>query len=131
MGFPGGSEGKASACNAGEPGFNPWVRKIPWRRKWQPTPVLLPGKSHGQKSLVDYSPWDSKESDMTERLHFHLHFLLRDTQASQVNISEIGLHFAVHAKVELPTLPYSAYPKAVIKLMVDTREDNLRPEEML
>ena len=80
---------------------------------------------------MGYSPWDSKESDMTERLHFHLHFLLRDTQASQVNISEIGLHFAVHAKVELPTLPYSAYPKAVIKLMVDTREDNLRPEEML
>ena len=38
--------------------------------KWQPTPVLLPGKSHGQRSLVDYSPWDCKESDMTERLHF-------------------------------------------------------------
>ena len=39
------------------PGFNPWVRKIPWRRKWQPTPVLLPGKSHGQRSLVGYSQW--------------------------------------------------------------------------
>jgi len=37
-------------------GFNPWVRKIPWRRKWQPTPVLLPGKSHGQRSLAGYSP---------------------------------------------------------------------------
>ena len=49
--------------------FNPWVGKIPWRRKWQPTPVLLPGKSHGQRSLVGYSPWDRKESDMTERLH--------------------------------------------------------------
>ena len=42
-----------------------------WRRKWQPTPVLLPGKSHGRRSLVGYSPWDHKESDMTERLHFH------------------------------------------------------------
>ena len=42
-----------------------------WRRKWQPTPVLLPGKSHGQRSLVGYSPWGRKESDMTERLHFH------------------------------------------------------------
>ena len=41
------------------------------RKQWQPTPVLLPGKSHVQRSLVDYSPWDSKESDMTERLHFH------------------------------------------------------------
>ena len=41
----------------GRPGFNPWVGKIPWRRKWQSTPVLLPGKSHGQRSLVGYSPW--------------------------------------------------------------------------
>ena len=40
-GFPGGSEGKASACNAGRPRFNPWVGKIPWRRKWLPTPVIL------------------------------------------------------------------------------------------
>ena len=39
-----------------------------WRRKWQPTPVFLPGESHGQRSLVDYSPWDGKELDMTERL---------------------------------------------------------------
>ena len=44
---------------------------ILWRRQWQPTPVLLPGKSHGWRSLVDYSPWDCKESDTTERLHFH------------------------------------------------------------
>ena len=47
-------------------GFDPWVRKIPWRRKWQSTPVFLPGKSHGQKSLVGYSPWGRKESDITE-----------------------------------------------------------------
>ena len=42
-----------------------------WRRKWQPTPVLLPGKSHGQRSLVGYSLWGREESDTTERLHFH------------------------------------------------------------
>ena len=42
-----------------------------WRRNWQPTPVLLPGKSHGQRSLVGYSPWGRKELDMTERLHCH------------------------------------------------------------
>ena len=47
------------------PGFNHWVRKIPWRRKWQPTPVLLPGKSHGWRSLVGYSPQGHKESDTT------------------------------------------------------------------
>ena len=49
--------------------FDHWHRKIPWRRKWQPTPVFLPGKSHGQQSLVDYSPWGCKESDMTEWLN--------------------------------------------------------------
>ena len=42
---------------------------VHWRRKWHPTPVLLPGKSHGWRSLVGYSPWGRKESDMTERLH--------------------------------------------------------------
>ena len=42
-----------------------------WRRQWQPTPVFLPGKSHGQRNLVGYSPWGHEESDTTERLHFH------------------------------------------------------------
>ena len=51
--------------------FNPWVRKIPWRRKWQPTPVLLPGKSHGRRSLIGCTPWGCWESDTTEQLHFH------------------------------------------------------------
>ena len=46
-------------------GFHPWVGKIPWRRKWQPTPVFVPGKSHRQKSLAGYSPWGRKESDTT------------------------------------------------------------------
>ena len=45
-------------------------KKIPWRRKWQPTPVLLPGESHGGRSLVGYSPWGHKESDTTVQLHF-------------------------------------------------------------
>ena len=46
-----------------------WVGKTPWRRKWQPTPVFLPGKSHGQRSLAGYGPWGCKESDTTERQH--------------------------------------------------------------
>ena len=68
MDFPGGSDGKSSAYSEG---LNFWVRKISWRRKWQPTPVFLPGESHGWSSLVGYSPWGRKESDTTERLHFH------------------------------------------------------------
>ena len=49
-----------------ETGFDPWVGKIPWRRKWQPTPVFLPGESRRQRNLAGYSPWGHKESDMTE-----------------------------------------------------------------
>ena len=50
------------------PGFHPWVGKIPWRRAWHPTPVILPGESHGQRSLAGYGPWGRKQLDMTERL---------------------------------------------------------------
>ena len=57
-GFPGGSDNKESVCNAGRPRFTPWVGKIPWRRKWEPTRVFLPGEVHGQRSLLGYSPWD-------------------------------------------------------------------------
>ena len=54
-------------------GFYPWVGKISWSRKWQPTPVLLPGKFHGQRSLVGYYPCCHKKSDMTEHTHTHTH----------------------------------------------------------
>jgi len=54
--FPGGSVVKNLPDNAGDAGFNPGVRKIPWRRKWQPTPVFLPRESHWQRSLVGYNP---------------------------------------------------------------------------
>ena len=66
MGFPGGSVIKEPTCQCRRHGFNPWVRKIPWKRKWQTTPVFLPGKFHGQRSPVGYSAWDGKESDTTE-----------------------------------------------------------------
>jgi len=54
VGFPHGSVVKNPPANAGDR-FDPWVRKMPWRRKWQPPPVLLPGKSHGQRRLAGYS----------------------------------------------------------------------------
>ena len=63
--FLGGSDGKASACSVGDQG------SIPGSGRAQPTPVFLPGESNRQKSLVGYSPRGRKESDMTERLHFH------------------------------------------------------------
>ena len=60
---------KNPAANAGDErdvGFDPYVRKIPWRRARRPTPVFLPGESNGQRSLVGYSPQGDKELDMTE-----------------------------------------------------------------
>ena len=94
---PGGSEDKASAYNVGDPGSIPG-RKISWRRKWLPTPVFLPGKSHGQRTLVGCSPWGHKELDTTERLHFlslisldFVHLILyfpEDTHISILNISK-------------------------------------------
>ena len=65
----------ASSPQCGRPGFDSWVGKIPWRRKWQPTLVFLPGESHRQRSLAAYSPWGLKESDMTDT-YSHSHRIL-------------------------------------------------------
>ena len=69
MGFPGITSGKESTCQCRRHKrrrFDPWLGKIPWRRKWQPPPVFLPGKFSGQRSLVSCSPRSYKESDTTE-----------------------------------------------------------------
>ena len=73
-GFPWWLSGKESTCQCRRHRFDPWVGKIPWRRKWQPTPVFLPGKSYGQRSPVGYSPWGHKSighnlSDQTTKCY--------------------------------------------------------------
>ena len=65
-GIPGGKEPACQHRWLKRCELDPWVRKIPWRRKWQSTPVSLPGEFHGQRSLVGYSPWGHKELDMSE-----------------------------------------------------------------
>ena len=65
MGFPGAAMGE-NLQEMQETGFDPWVRGFSWRRKEQHTPVFLSGKSHRQRSLTSYNPWDHKELDMTE-----------------------------------------------------------------
>ena len=67
VGLPWWLSGKESVCQSRRHTFDPGVGKIPSRRKWQPTPVFLPGESHGQRSLAVYSPWGLTELDMTER----------------------------------------------------------------
>ena len=93
--FPGSSDGKSVCLQCGRPVFDPWVRKIPWRRKWQSTPVLLPGKSLGPKSLVGYSPWEHKESDTTEKLHF-------TSPASNVMLKILQARLQQYVNCELP-----------------------------
>ena len=90
----------------GRPGFDPWVGKIPWRRKWQPSTVLLPGKSHGERSLVGYSPWGRKESDTTERLH---HVTLPTTPNPPVDImkaSIFGALIVLTSRIQPPSLEW-------------------------
>ena len=73
--------GQESACQVRRHngrGFDPWVKKIPWNRKWQPTPVFLPRKFHGQKRLEGYGPRGGKESNMTEYCTEVQRFILRN-----------------------------------------------------
>ena len=91
LGFPGSTSGKELTCQCSRHkrhGFDPWVRKIPWRRAWQPTPVFLPGESHGQRSLVmGYSHGVTKSrTQLSDLAHVHtcmflfkLSKILRDT----------------------------------------------------
>ena len=76
-GFPGDSDSEEPTCNVVKPRFDPWVRKIPWRRKQKHTRVFLTGKFHGQRNLVGYSPCGCKDLGMTEQpthreLRFHM-----------------------------------------------------------
>ena len=73
QGLPRWLSGKESTCQCRRRGFGPWVRKIPCSRKWQPTPVFLSGKFHGQRCLADCSPRGCKESDTTLQLSTHTH----------------------------------------------------------
>ena len=87
LGFPGGTCGKESTCQCRrcqKLGFNPWVGKIPWRRKWQPTPVFLPGESYGWRSLAGYSPCGHIESDMTEHACISCYILVCVCMLSRV-----------------------------------------------
>ena len=73
-GLPRWYNGKESTCLCRRHGFDPWVGKKPWRRKWQPNPVFLPGKFHGQRSLLSYSPWGPKRvGPNLAHTHTHTH----------------------------------------------------------
>ena len=69
MGFPSGASSKEPSHQCRKHkiiGLDLWIGEVPWRRVWHPTPVFLPGESHGQRSPAGYSPWGRKESDTSE-----------------------------------------------------------------
>ena len=74
--------------------FDPWIGKIPWRRKWQPTPVFWPGESHGQRSLMGYSPWGCKELDMTEATQHA--YIKEHSQKRLAHMLDVKLHIHTH-----------------------------------
>ena len=85
--------GKESACQRRKHAFDPWVGKIPWRWKWQPTPVFLPGKFHGYRSLVGYSSLGCKESTTSEYMNKH-------TQThTDTHTPRVGLHIEESEKL--------------------------------
>ena len=83
-GLPFWLNGKESTCQCRKHGSNPWVVKIPWRRKWQPTPLFLPGKPHGQRRLAGYSPCASKRMghnlEIKQQQLSHLYLWGRDRE---------------------------------------------------
>ena len=101
----GGSSGKEPCCQCRRHkrcGFNPWVRKITWRRKWQPTPVFLPEGSHGQRSLAGYSPWGHTKLDTTEATQHactnHLEIPCLEILIQWVSEGPKNLHFNKDSK---------------------------------
>ena len=87
-GFSGGSVVKNPHASCRRCSFNPWVRKIPWRRSWQPTPVFLLGESYGQRSLTGYGPQGLKESDVTEAT-WHTHVFSLSASAALAGPIEV------------------------------------------
>ena len=96
-GFPGGASGKEPDCHHSRhkwPGFDPWVRRIPWRRKWQSSPVFLPGESHGLRSLAGYGAWVAKSWTLVKQLRFkEVTFQLVDLFSSVAFLFSIFLIF--------------------------------------
>ena len=92
-------------------GFHPWARKIPSRRKWQPTPVFLPGKFHEQRSLADYSPWGHKELDTSEHIN-QLYFNLKKKAGFEACSLARGLALGcfTHRVSPFPSLPFTHQP---------------------
>ena len=104
--------GKESACQCRRCRFDPWVRKIPQRRKWKPAPVLLPGESHGQRSLAGYSPWDIPFSIIPSKPTH----VAANGKISFLSMAECSI-VCVCACVCVPALSFILYPLMTLRLI--------------
>jgi len=105
LGLPRWHSHKEAACQCRRfrrQGFDPWVGKSPWRRKWQPTPVFLLGEFHGQRSLVGYSPWGHKQLDTTEQLNNK-----RDTTSRRSTLTKSTTSWTFRFNPQPPVPPRS------------------------
>ena len=99
FGLPWWLRQKSICLQCRRPRFNPWVEKIPWRRKWQPTPVLLPGKFHGLRSLVGYSPWGGKSQTWLSDFTFFQHYCSR--QPTKERNEQVNKEICITSKYDL------------------------------
>ena len=136
---PGGASGEELTCKCRRHKrcrFDPWVGKISWRRTWQPTPVFMPGKSHGQRSLVGYSPWGRKESDTTERpslrhsaafnngsVHSHCYVVLTVIHLPSFSPSQTEALSALNTNYHSPSLPRHPFVLASTGVLSDYESD--------
>ena len=120
---PGGTSGKEPACQCRRLkryGFYPWFRKIPWRRKWQPTPVILPGESHEQRSLAGYSPWGCRVGHDSSNLAWHGSFSSRSsfTFLCVIQVSAIITLSSTYSFLQMNILWASAATSVLTTLIV-------------
>ena len=100
-----GGESASQCRRCGRNSFGPWAGKVPWRKKWQPTPVFSPGKSHEWRSLVGYSSQGHKESDTAEQLSAQ--YMLIDIN---IVIAKLIVHMSAWIWKKLKTVPGSEVP---------------------
>ena len=110
-GFSGGSDSKESACNVGDLGSSPGLGRSPWRRKWLPTPVFLPGKSPWTEKPGElHGPWGRKESDTTKRLSTDHHQFSSVQFSHSVVSNSLQPHETQHARPPCPSPAPGVHP---------------------
>ena len=109
LGFPGGSDGQESACNAGDVRHGGSISGLPWRRKCYPTPEYLLRESHGQRRLAGYSLWGHKESDTSKHLNTHKILMCEKTRSLNSVLDMLSLQWLSNIQVDMSGIPLNIW----------------------